>query len=247
MRSQLTLLAPAAAVEAVSDAPARRARRAVGVDRGRRRRHATPSARCSTSPACRRRARPGARSTVQRAVRRRGRGDRGGDAAARAATGAAALRVESHRSRSPTQDWVRAHAGAVRAGARSRRRSGSCRPGRRPPRRRAQVIRLDPGLRLRHRHASDDAHVPALDRRARRAAHGLAARARLRLRLGHPRDRAPRCSARATSTRSTSTRRRSRRRGPTRSPTASRSRPACRSCAVGPLRARRSPTSSPRR
>ena len=66
----------------------------------------------------------------------------------------------------------------------------------RAARRRAAGDPARPGPGLRHRHASDHAHVPALDRRARRARRpALAARARLRLRLGHPGDRAPRCSA----------------------------------------------------
>ena len=93
-------------------------------------------------------------------------GARGRDAAAGAGLRRAAARCSA--SRAVRRAGLGApDAVAVRAGRDHAASSGSCRPGTSRRRRREQVIRLDPGPGLRHRHPSDHAHVPALDRRQR--------------------------------------------------------------------------------
>ena len=130
------------------------------------------------------------------AVRRRGAADARRRRCCSAQDWAAGVAAAVDRSRSPTQDWVRADAGAVRA---DRDRARVLDRAELARRRRPQARQRDParpGPRVRHRHASDHAPVPALDRATTRARR-LAARARLRLRLGHPRHRRGAASARA--------------------------------------------------
>ena len=96
------------------------------------------------------------------AVRTRGRGHRSGDAAARAGLGAATCTVIAVQA-VPDQDWVRLTQSQF-APVEITPSSGSCRAGTsRRPAHAGDPPRPRPGLR--HRHAPDHAHVPALDRR----------------------------------------------------------------------------------
>ena len=172
----------------------RRSRRALGLDRGRRRRH-------------RRRA-----AGVRRARRRSAAAAGAGRASApcsptkaAATAAAAALAAQRRRPRRADRgdragrraDWVRltqAQFGPTEIDARLLDRADLVRAvacGRAP----RDPARPGPGVR--HRHPPDHPDVPALDRPPGCGpSRALAARARLRLRLGHPGDRRRRCSAR---------------------------------------------------
>ena len=152
------------AVERVSRRADRRARRAVGLGRGRRRRHRRRAARCSASPACRRRARAGSARACSALFADEAAASRGGDAARWRRTGVDGCSVAVDRGRSPTQDWVRL--------TQSQFAPVEITPAfwivptwHEPPAEARAGDPARPGPGLRHRHASDDAHVPALDRR----------------------------------------------------------------------------------
>ena len=189
-------------VDAVSDLPARRARRAsVSVedaDAG-----STTSRPMFGEPGIAR-TRGWRRARLRRPVRRR-RGHLGGGGAA-ARTGPTTALEASHPV--ADQDWVRlsqSQFGPIAIG----RASGSCRAGRPPPSAR-QVIRLDPGLAFgTGTHPTTRMCLRWIARQARRRPRWRA-RARLRLRLGHPGDRRGAAWRARRSMRSTSTRRRSR-------------------------------------
>ena len=201
---------------------------------------ATRSNRCSTSPACRHRRWRLARLACALFDDEAGATEARRRARRRPPASATCTSCDRRRRRA---GLGASHAGAVRPLPvrrlldradleRNRRRSAAGDPAR-------------PGPRVRHRHASDDAHVLALDRhpgrRRRRWPRALdygCGSGVLAIAAGR--------SAHAKSMRSTSIRRRSRRRARTRSPTASPCAPARPKTAPGPTRWS-SPTSSPRR
>ena len=152
---------PQALVEPVSDALIDELDALSVSRRGRRRRHRRPNRRCSANPACRRR-KPAGTLDAARAVRRRGR-RRAAAALLLAQDWAAGVHLQALR-RGGRAGLGAAHAVAVRAGRDHARvldraelaRAAARRAPGHPPRPR-------PGLR--HRHAPDDTHVPALDAR----------------------------------------------------------------------------------
>ena len=221
---ELVLRAPRGPGRAGVRCADRRTRRAVGLGRGRRRRQ-----RCRAGAV--RRARhagaPGRLAALDaaRAVRRRSHGHGRRHAAAGAGLVRRAARAVAAAAARPGLGAT--DAVAVRAGGRSRRGFWIVPSWHEPPAG-AQRDPARPGPGLRHRHAPDHAHVPALDRRPRRCAgRARRARARLRLRLGHPRHRRGAARRAPTSTQWTSTRPRCRPPRPTRRPTACRCAPAC--------------------
>ena len=167
---------------------------------------ATPSRRCSASPACRRRGRAGS----ARRVRALFADEAAATGRRHAAAGAGLGRRPARCSRSqpvPDAGLGAADAVAVRAGGRSPTGFWIVPSWHEVPAGARRVIRLDPGLAFgTGTHPTTRMCLRWIAAHAARAGRAWRARARLRLRLGHPGHRRGAARRAATSTRSTSTR-----------------------------------------